>query len=315
MESQEVPVKVKVESKPRTRSRWRLQILLGFSLVVITMFVISRLEPDQAKRYGWVIESVYHVFNPPIEVELNDAGRRFIDDIRALGGDAGRIEPDRRFLGLLAPDETFVVNFSGVNFDDALLAHLATIYGDRIGALHLMNTGVTDEGLKHLKRFGRLRFLSLASPAPMWVKGKRWMPITDAGMARLDLPNLVNLNLDGLPITDAGIKSLPDLTSLQTLQLTGTQVEGRGLSRLAAFRNLATLILTGSAVTDEGLKHLAGAQSLVVLQLDGMPLTGAGLKHIIALPRLRYLSIRRSQVPSGDVAQMRAEAPALRIER
>ena len=123
------------------------------------------------------------------------------------------------------------------------------------------------------------------------------MPITDAGMANLDLKNVVNLNLDGLPITDAGLKSLPDLPSLRNLQLTGTKIEGPGLSRIAAFRNLEQLLLNGSAVTDDGLRQLAGAKSLVLLFLDGIPLSAAGLKPVVALPRLQYLSIRGCQVP------------------
>jgi hypothetical protein len=103
------------------------------------------------------------------------------------------------------------VSFSVANFDDAALKRLATNHDDRIEALHLMNTGVTDDGLKHLKRFGNLRTLSLASPGPVWKNGKRLTQIADAGMAHLDLRNLVSLNLDWLPITDAGLKSLPDL--------------------------------------------------------------------------------------------------------
>ena len=31
----------------------------------------------------------------------------------------------------------------------------------------------------------------------------------------LDLRNVVNLSLDGLPITDAGLESLPDMPSLK----------------------------------------------------------------------------------------------------
>ena len=125
--------------------------------------MISRLEPDQAKRCGPFIESVYLVFNPPIEIELTDAGRQFIAEITALGGLAGRIEPERKFLGLLPPDETFVVTFSDRKFDDAALARLATNYGDRIGSLHLMDTSVTDDGLRHLKRLGNLRLSSIPS--------------------------------------------------------------------------------------------------------------------------------------------------------
>jgi Leucine Rich repeat len=313
MKSQELPVKG--EPKPRRRPRWRLRILLAVGVLVGALLVISRLEPDEAKKYGPIIESVYLVFNPPIEDELSAAGKQFIDEIIALGGQAGRMQPERKFFGLMDADEKFVVGFSGAKFDDPAFERLATEHGDRIGGLNLFDTSVTDDGLKHLKRFGNLRSLILMSSAPVWVNGKKMTPITDAGMAHLDLRNLVMLNLDGLPITDAGLKSLPDLPFLSTLQLTGSQVEGPGLGRLAAFRNLASLHLNNSAVTDEGLSHLAGAKSLVVLFLDGMPLTRAGLKHVITLPHLSYLSIRGCQVPGEDVSEMKAKAPALRIER
>ena len=261
MESQVSSVDAKVEPRPGKRSRWRLRILLAFGVFVVALYVISQLEPDQAKRYGGFIESIYQVFNPPIEVELSEAGKQFIADIQAMGGNAGRIEPQRKFFGLMRPDEKFLVSFSDAKFDDRALASLAASYGDRIGALHLWNTGVTDDGLKHLKQFRNLTTLSLASPTPIWINGKRVIPITDAGMANLDLRNVVNLNLDGLPITDAGLKSLPDLPALRSLQLTGTQIEGPGLSRIAAFRNLEHLSLNGSTVTDDGLRHLAGAKA------------------------------------------------------
>ncbi len=77
-----------------------------------------------------------------------------IAEITALGGLAGRIQPAQKFLGLLGTDETFVVTFSGAKFDDAALARLATNHGDRIGSLQLADTSVTDDGLRHLKRFG-----------------------------------------------------------------------------------------------------------------------------------------------------------------
>jgi hypothetical protein len=317
MQSQELPVEVKVETepKPRKRSRWRLRVLLAFGVFAFALYVISQLEPDQAKRCGPIIESAYLVFHPPIEVPLSEAGKQFIDEIAAMGGTAGRIEPQRRFFGLMRAHESFVVGFSDVKFDDAALERLATNHGDHIAALNLMDTGVTDDGLKHLKRFGNLNSLFLASSSPRWVNGKRLTPITDAGMANLDLPTVVNLSLDGLPITDAGLELLPYMPSLRSLQMTGTQIKGPGLSRLAALRNLQTLLLNGGAVTDEGLAHLAGAKSLMILSLDGMPLSGAGLKHVITLPRLGYVAIRGCQVPYEDVEEIRAKLPSLRIER
>ena len=75
MESQALPVNV--EPRPRKRARWRLRILLAFGVLVVVLHVISQLEPDQAKRYGPLVESVYQVFNPPIEVELSE-GRQAV---------------------------------------------------------------------------------------------------------------------------------------------------------------------------------------------------------------------------------------------
>jgi len=78
MESKDMPVEVTAEPVVRKRRWWRLRILLAFCVLSVALFAISRLEPDQAKRYGPFIESVYRVFNPPIEVELTDGGRQFI---------------------------------------------------------------------------------------------------------------------------------------------------------------------------------------------------------------------------------------------
>ena len=52
-----------------------------------------------------------------------------------------------------------------------------------------------------------------------------------------------------------------------------------------------------------------------MLSLDGMPFSAAGLKPVVALPRLRYLSIRGCQVPYDDVEQIRTNMPTLRIDR
>ncbi len=166
MESNDSPVEVTAEPTLPKRPRWRLRILLACSVLFVALFAISRLEPDQAKKCGPFIESVYRVFNPPVDVELTDSGKQFIAEITALGGHAGRIEPMRGFLDLFGPNETFVVSFSDTIFDDAALARLATTHGDRIGSLHLIDTRVTDDGLRHLKRFANLRHLNLGSFAP-----------------------------------------------------------------------------------------------------------------------------------------------------
>ncbi len=113
MESPESSVEVSVKPRPQKRPRWRLRVLVVLAALALTLFVISRLEPEQAKKCGPIIESVYLVFNPPIEIELTEAGKQFIAEMATMGGTASRIAPDRRFLGVFGTRERFMVNFSG----------------------------------------------------------------------------------------------------------------------------------------------------------------------------------------------------------
>ena len=97
-----------VEPKLGKRRKWRLRILLALNVLVFILYLISQLEPDQARQYGPLVNSVYQVFNPPIEVELSAAGKQFIAEIQAMGGNAGRIEPRHKFFGLMRPTKSSV---------------------------------------------------------------------------------------------------------------------------------------------------------------------------------------------------------------
>ena len=52
MESQDLPVAVTAEPAPSKRPGWRLRILLACNVLFAALFAISRLEPDQAKKYN-----------------------------------------------------------------------------------------------------------------------------------------------------------------------------------------------------------------------------------------------------------------------
>jgi Leucine Rich repeat len=314
MESPESSVVVSVEPQPQKRPQWRLRILVVLAALAVALFRISRLEPEQAKTCGPIIESVYLVFNPPIEIESTEAAKQFIAEMATMGGTASRIAPERGFLGVFGTREKFMVNFSGANLDDAKLDWLASHHADRIESLSFMSTVVTDDGLRHLKRFKNLRTLILLN-VPARLGAKQAPSITGSGLAQLDLPGLVFLAIDKVPITDATLNSMPDLPLLTTLQLTGTNIEGAGLARFVASKRLTSLVLSGSSITDEGLGHLRGARGLISLTLYGMTqLTWAGLKNVAAMPSLRYLSLQGCHLPSKDVAQLKASAPELRIE-
>ena len=64
--------------------------------------------------------------------------------------------------------------------------------------ISVLNTNVTDEGLKHLKNLKNLRILMLSDTQ-----------VTDAGLEHLkQLPNLREVHLDGTPTTAAGREKL-----------------------------------------------------------------------------------------------------------
>jgi internalin A len=114
-------------------------------------------------------------------------------------------------------------------------------------------------------------------------------PVTDAGLKKLaTLKNLSTPSLLRTHVTDAGLKELATLINLTALRLDGTAVTGAGLKELAALKNLSTLKLHGTEVTDTDLKELATLKNLTTLRLRGTGVTDVGLKELQkALPKCK----------------------------
>ena len=96
MQSQELPVEVRVQAQAAQVVALACR-LARLAVLFVVLYVISRLEPDQAKRYGPLIESVYRVFNPPIEIELPKPASSSLPKSRAWAVKRGRIQPNAVF--------------------------------------------------------------------------------------------------------------------------------------------------------------------------------------------------------------------------
>ena len=70
------------------------------------------------------------------------------------------------------------------------------------------------------------------------------------------LTNLESLDLEGTPITDAGLAHLEGLTKLAYLDLSGFQVTDVGLVHLKGLTNLNLGYTRNTRVTDGGVKNL-----------------------------------------------------------
>lgn len=91
----------------------------------------------------------------------------------------------------------------------------------------------------------------------------------DAELAQLAplAPNIVDLDLAGTHITDAGLATVASMANLQRLRLDRTAITDAGLAQLGKLRKLSYLNLYGTHVSDEGLKSLAALPSLRHLYL------------------------------------------------
>jgi hypothetical protein len=139
----------------------------------------------------------------------------------------------------------------------------------------------------------------------------RWLDTSECNLIDDDLaplgrlPDLTTLNLNGNPITDAGLEHLAGLAHLESLYLADTNVSGLGLERLTALFDLRDLEIDGMQLDDACLRELASFPSLEVLSLESCGLDDGSMELIALLPRLRRLHIGNS--PVTDVGLMHLE--------
>jgi uncharacterized protein YjbI with pentapeptide repeats len=308
-----------VESRPRRTNR-RLRALLAVNALVIAFYVFVRLERSAVERLGPAVVGVYDLFNqvPGKAPPLTAAGRRLVKDVEALGGVPSVTVRKRGFLGTIGQIEWSNVDFRNREFNDAALARLAELHGDRISGLYLENTGVTDAGLRNLSKFTMLRHLHIRNyPLRKQPGTPELAPlITDAGLIHLKVVgHLWTLNLSDLPVTDAGLAAINELPELMGLYLSRTKVQGHGLAQLKSLPRLSILYLDDSAMTEDGLKALSGATNLQILSLNKVRLTSAALPLLKAIPRLDHLEITGCGFLDEEVDALVKSKPGLRVVR
>jgi hypothetical protein len=308
-------------AEPRThRKNRRLRALLALNALALGCFVFVRLERSTVECLGPAVVGVHDLFNqvPGKAAPLTAAGRRLVEDVKALGGVPSVSVRKPGFLGTIGQVEWSNVDFRNREFDDTALARLAEMHGDQITGLYLENTGVTDAGLKSLHKFKALRHLHIRNYP---LRGNPGAPesgplITDAGLVHLkSLNHLWTLNLSDLPITDVGFASINELPELMAVYLSRTKVEGRGLAQLKSLPRLSILYLDDSATTEESLKALRSATKLQFLSLKRVPLAPSALALFKAIPGLKVLELTGCGFLDEEIDGLAKSMPGVRFER
>jgi hypothetical protein len=292
--------------------------LLALNALALGLYVFVRLDRSAVERLGPVVVGIYDRFNqvPGRPAPLTSAGRRLVEDVKALGGQPSVTVRKRGYLGTIGQSEWSNVTFHNREFDDKALAQLAEMYGDRISGLYLENTSITDAGLRSLSKFTMLRHLTIRSYRQR--PGTPDLPatITDAGLIHLkSLDHLWSLDLSDLPVTDAGLAAINELPELNSLYLRNTKVQGHGLAQMKSLPRWSILYLDHSRMTEDSLKALSGATRLQILSLKQVPLTPDALPLLKAIPRVERLELGGCGFLDEEIDALVKSKPGLRVER
>jgi hypothetical protein len=129
------------------------------------------------------------------------------------------------------------------------------------------------------------------------------------------LPNVTDVTLESLPVTDAGLQRLRSLVGLHRLILNDSDVSGNVLqivSQMPLRRTVSNLGLRGLPVGDDDLAPVGRLDSLYKIDLSGTKVTDAGLKHLVGT-RLRVLDVRKTGVTPAGAAELQAAMPEIQI--
>jgi hypothetical protein len=130
-----------------------------------------------------------------------------------------------------------------------------------------------------------------------WSNTARDLDWLDLSFTKIDDPlfadtekpwNIRRLNVESTRVTDAALASIGKMAALVELDLSGCPISNAGLKQISGHPRISTLWLTGTQVDDEILPTLQSLKALEYVNLDDTMVTKEGWKKIqAAIPKLR----------------------------
>jgi hypothetical protein len=139
--------------------------------------------------------------------------------------------------------------------------------------------------------------------------GDRSISDTRAGELRANLPSLVELDLTGSSITDAGVEDLAKLPRLRLLSLDGSALTDAALDRLATCHNLRALGLSRLPLTTQGVMKLNSLKGLASLSLSSTLVDDGLVKLKVSPQRLEFLSLGNTSLSAATRRALLTEYP------
>jgi Leucine-rich repeat (LRR) protein len=168
---------------------------------------------------------------------------------------------------------------------DAGLEQVVAALDPTIESMDLTNWSITDRSLALLRRFVNLRELDLTQTG-----------LTDEGLRHLEgMPKLARISLPARA-TDQAMKTLATLPALQEIDAERTAITEEGLKVLVG-RNLKRVSLPVQARTDRGLRHWVGCldPDLAEIELGDWLLSDEAFSELRRFRWLKSLAIRSTR--------------------
>lgn len=233
--------------------------------------------------------------------EVSDAGLECLRDLRGLRelrvGCGRATDRGLASFGKLDHLEKLVLVNREVMTGEGLVVLPAPA---RLKTLLLLH--VTEAGMRTLRRFSRLRELSIG--------GK---DITTDGLLQLcAMKSLESLSLENAPLNDRAIEqSIAQMTWLKELRISRCPVSDSAVKHLRDLNDLEVLTISASGVDDESARDLAEFKNLRVLNVSGTALTKASLPQLLEMRKLEDLTVPFSLEMSPDLRRRLEAAPRL----
>lgn len=171
------------------------------------------------------------------------------------------------------------------------------------------NLGYDEEILKKLaEQEVHIRELCLESAAS--ARSQDGHGISDETMSIVSgMKGLWHLNLDYTDIGDAGI-ALLDLPELVSLHLAGTKVTDGGLEDIVKrFPKISDLVLNDTAITDDGMKQLNRLTGLMRLDIHRTNISKKGVLELKGLTKLIDIGAIATKVTAADEKAVKEALP------
>ena len=130
-------------------------------------------------------------------------------------------------------------------------------------------------------------------------------------------PQVVDLTLERVWITDGGLAKLAGLTHLKRLILNDCPITAGGLETLAGMplaKTLTSIGLRATKIKDDELSRLANFKRLERLDISQTAITDASLPTLQILP-LKVLNVAGTKVSAEALEQLQRDKPKLMVQR